>query len=98
MTSLMSGQAGCGWFDLTTRLAAAEISRIACDAIDLAVLGSVLVTGRNRNGAAIAGIAVLGVTLLDFLCARQLSAEPTQIGRHPARFGLAAASIEQARS
>lgn len=50
-------------------------SRVAGDALDLATLGAAMYApATHRNRAALATMAVLGVTALDVLCARQLSA------------------------
>ena len=52
-------------------------ARIAGDALDLATLAAPLVASRGHRGAsALAALAVAGVTALDILCARQLSAPP----------------------
>jgi hypothetical protein len=63
------------------RPAAPVWSRVAGDAMDLAIIGALLTATPRRHRTAVAGIAVLGVTLLDLLCARQLSGPPTQLGR-----------------
>ncbi|WP_245557563.1 hypothetical protein [Deinococcus peraridilitoris] len=49
-------------------------TRVAGDALDLLVLGKAL--GRPARGARLAVLAVLGTTIVDVLCARQLS-QPT---------------------
>jgi hypothetical protein len=49
-------------------------TRIAGDALDLAILGTALLpVNRNRNLAALATIAVLGVTILDMAAATALA-------------------------
>jgi uncharacterized membrane protein len=49
-------------------------SRVVGDAIDLACLGAAFTSPRARQGGVmVATAAVLGVTLVDLLCARQLS-------------------------
>ena len=49
-------------------------ARVAGDALDLAVLGAALSPGNDRRrAAAVATAMVLGVTLLDVLCASELS-------------------------
>lgn len=58
------------------RPAGAVWSRVAGDAIDLALLGTALGSPKtNKERAGIAAISVLGVTALDMLCARQLNRE-----------------------
>jgi uncharacterized membrane protein len=47
-------------------------ARVGGDVLDLAALGSSLVSSRKRGRVALAAAAVAGVTLLDVLCARQL--------------------------
>lgn len=52
--------------------------RVAGDALDLALLGGALANGRNSRGRTLAATAaVLGVTVLDVLAARQISTQPT---------------------
>jgi hypothetical protein len=63
------------------RPAASVWSRVAGDAMDLSVLLAALVAGRRRGSASIALLVVAGITALDVLCAQQLEAPPTQIGR-----------------
>lgn len=68
-------------------------SRVGGDALDLALLGAAALSPRsNRGRVAVATAAVAGVTLLDYLCAQQLSED-----RHDA--GLrATASVTISRS
>ena len=66
-------------------------SRVAGDALDLAVLGTALLPGNPRRGAAlVATLAVAGVTVADILCAQALThresralatARRTRVGR-----------------
>lgn len=48
--------------------------RVAGDALDLAVLGSAIVTGPRRRRALASALAVGGVAALDAACAAQMSA------------------------
>ena len=51
--------------------------RVAGDALDLALLGGALANGKNSRGRTLlATAAVLGVTVLDVMAARQISAQP----------------------
>lgn len=64
-------------------------SRVAGDAMDLALLGRVMASddaARGRTAAATA--AVLGVAALDVLCAQQLSREPEVAGRTQQQEGI----------
>jgi len=50
-------------------------ARVAGDALDLGTLGAAMVNGNGDSGrACVAAAAVAGVTLLDVICATQLSA------------------------
>ena len=50
-------------------------ARVAGDALDLAVLGTALLSGNSRRGtAAVAAAAVAGITVADILCAQALTA------------------------
>jgi uncharacterized membrane protein len=56
------------------RPAGAVWTRVGGDAMDLALLGRALASGRSERGrVAATTVAVLGVTAADLLCARQLS-------------------------
>jgi uncharacterized membrane protein len=60
-------------------------SRVAGDAIDLAVMGTAFLSPRTRRGQlALATAAVAGVTALDVLCAREYCELPVDEDRHPA--------------
>lgn len=50
-------------------------SRVAGDALDLALLGAALATTGNKGRAATAAVAVAGVTALDYYCAQALTQE-----------------------
>ena len=67
---------GLGIFASKPRPAGAVWSRVAGDVLDLALLGKVLSNDRNdRSRTTGATLAVLGVTALDILCAKQLTAQ-----------------------
>jgi uncharacterized membrane protein len=52
-------------------------ARVAGDALDLALLGRAMSDEENHRGRTVAAtLAVLGVTMLDIMCAKQLSAQP----------------------
>lgn len=52
-------------------------SRVAGDALDLALLGRAMTSEENDRGRTVAAtLAVLGVTVLDIMCAKQLSMQP----------------------
>jgi uncharacterized membrane protein len=75
--------------------------RVAGDALDLALLGKALTNRDNARGRTLfATGAVLGVTALDVLCARQLSLQPPLAASDAAEKGLmrAKASITIQRS
>jgi uncharacterized membrane protein len=57
-------------------------SRVGGDAIDLACLGAAFLSpGARQDRVAVSTAAVLGVTLLDVLCARQLSRSAVHVQR-----------------
>ena len=52
-------------------------ARVAGDALDLALLGRAMSDDENSRGRTVAAtLAVLGVTVLDIMCAKQLSMQP----------------------
>jgi uncharacterized membrane protein len=52
-------------------------SRVAGDAMDLAILGTAMMSsGNDRTKVAVATAAVAGVTALDVICSKQLSQKP----------------------
>src|ERR1700761_9490273 len=56
------------------RPARSMTARVGGDALDLALLGAGLVSGKNQRGRVLAATAaVAGVTALDVLCRRQLN-------------------------
>ncbi|HJS85732.1 MAG TPA: hypothetical protein VJ779_09740 [Acetobacteraceae bacterium] len=60
-----------------SRLAPWMWARAAGDVLDVATLGAALGAGNERRGrASVALVAVAGITLLDLLCARELSRRP----------------------
>ena len=65
-------------------------SRVGGDAIDLAYLGTALLSGASRpSRLTLAGAAVAGVTLLDVLCAQQRSASVRENGAQAVAVSLA---------
>jgi uncharacterized membrane protein len=64
-------------------------SRVAGDALDLALLGKVMANPDNSRGRAIFATAnVLAVTALDVMCARQLSMQPQTVANEGADSGV----------
>ena len=64
-------------------------SRVAGDAVDLALLGRTLANPDNDRGRTIFATAnVLAVTALDVMCARELSAQPRTATRRLAERGI----------
>lgn len=67
---------GLAIFSQGRRPAGAVWSRVAGDAMDLAVLGGMMFSSRtDKAGVAFAAANVMGVTALDVLCAQQLDRE-----------------------
>jgi hypothetical protein len=65
------------------RPAAAVWSRVAGDAMDLALLGAALMSKNNdRRKVLIATLAVAGVTAADVICAQMLSQKLDETARH----------------
>jgi hypothetical protein len=64
-------------------------SRVAGDAIDLALLGKVMANPENSRGRALFATAnVLAVTALDVMCARTLSMQPQTVANEGADKGI----------
>ena len=64
-------------------------SRVAGDALDLALLGKALSNSDNNRGATLFATAnVLAVAALDVLCAKQLSKQPRTIANEGAEKGI----------
>ena len=64
-------------------------SRVAGDALDLALLGRAMTDEENDRGRTIAAtLAVLGVTMLDIMCAKQLSMQPDTVANEGADEGI----------
>jgi len=64
-------------------------SRVAGDALDLALLGKVMANPQNHRGRTLFATAnVLAVTALDVMCARQLSMQPKTIANAGADKGI----------
>jgi uncharacterized membrane protein len=64
-------------------------SRVAGDAIDLALLGKVMANPENHRGRALFATAnVLAVTALDVMCAKQLSMQPRTVANEGADKGI----------
>jgi len=64
-------------------------SRVAGDALDLALLGKAFANPDNNRGATLFATAnVLAVTALDVMCARQLSMQPKTIANAGADTGI----------
>ena len=64
-------------------------SRVAGDALDLALLGKVMANPENSRGRALFATAnVLAVTALDVMCAKQLSMQPKTVANEGADKGI----------
>jgi uncharacterized membrane protein len=64
-------------------------SRVAGDALDLAMLGKVMANPENSRGRALFATAnVLAVTALDVMCAKQLSMQPRTVANQGADKGI----------
>ena len=64
-------------------------ARVAGDALDLALLGRAMSDEDNDRGRTVAAtLAVLGVTVLDIMCAKQLSKQPDTVANAGADEGI----------